>query len=198
MELQIQDLVASIKRDGIEEGEKQAKAIIDNAKAEAERILAEAKGNATKLVTDAKKEIAVLDQSVRASLQQAARDVSLSLKKELTTRMEAVLETEVAALMTGEQLVNLVAKVITSVDPSKTVVEISEKEFNAVSAMMKNKLASALQQGLEIRPVDSVNVGFRLADKDGSGFYDLSAEEVASLMVPFLSTSIQQLLFEKN
>ncbi len=197
MELQIQDLVASIKRDGIEEAEKKAAEIISEANRKAADIVASAKKEAGKLVEEAKKDIDVRDQSARASLQQAARDVQLSLKKALQEQLDRLLEQEIAQAFDSKALVDLIAKVISCgvADPAASVVELNEKTCKALASDIKVKLAGAIKAGLEICPVPGVAAGFRIADKDGSGFYDFSAEETAALMAPFLSPAIQQIVF---
>jgi len=197
MELQIQDLVASIKRDGIEEAEKKAAEIISEADRKAEEIIASAKKEAGKLVDEAKKDIDVRDQSARASLQQAARDVQLSLKKALQEQLDRLLEKQIAQAFDSKALVDLIAKVVSSgiADPAKSVIELDEKACKALAMDLKAKLANEIKAGLEIRPVAGVDAGFRIADKDGSGFYDFGAEETASMMAPFLSPAIQEIVF---
>ena len=59
MELQIQDLVSSIKKDGIDSANQQAAAILADARKQADAIVAEAKSQADKLRDDAKAEIDV-------------------------------------------------------------------------------------------------------------------------------------------
>ena len=53
MELQIQDLVSSIKKDGIDSANQQAAAILADARKQADAIVAEAKSQADKLREDA-------------------------------------------------------------------------------------------------------------------------------------------------
>ena len=53
MELQIQDLVSSIKQDGIDSANREAAAIVAQAKAQAESIISQAKADADKLLQDA-------------------------------------------------------------------------------------------------------------------------------------------------
>lgn len=197
MELQIQDLVASIKRDGIEEAEKKASEIISEANRKAEDIIAAAKKEAGKLVEEAKKDISVRDQSARASLQQAARDVQLSLKKSLQEQMDRLLVAKISHSFDSNALVELIVNVIASnvADPSKTVVELNQKAFKSLATDLKAALAVEIKAGLEIKPVPGVDSGFRIADKDGSGFYDFSAEETAAMMAPFLSPAIQEIVF---
>ena len=47
------------------------------------------------------------------------------------------------------------------------------------------QLAQELKNGLEIRPSMKVGAGFRLAAKDGSGYFDCSGQELAEMLMPF-------------
>ena len=93
MEIQIQDLVQSIKRDGIEEACKEADAIIADAKAKAEKIIADSKAQAEKNIESANREI----ESSKALIKQAERDAVLSVKKELEKVLGNIMAQKVAA-----------------------------------------------------------------------------------------------------
>jgi V/A-type H+-transporting ATPase subunit E len=41
-----------------------------------------------------------------------------------------------------------------------------------VTDALKAKLAKEIKEGLEIKPTKNVQAGFRLAAKDGSGYFD--------------------------
>ena len=60
MELQIQDLVSSIRKDGIEAANAEAEAIISEAKKKAETIVADAKAEAKSVQEASEKEISIL------------------------------------------------------------------------------------------------------------------------------------------
>ena len=115
MELQIQDLVSSIKKDGIDSANQQAAAILADARKQADAIIADAKSQADKLRDDARAEIEVFKNSAQLSAQQAQE----------------------------------------------------------------------LKNGLELRPSKKVGAGFRLAAKDGSGYFDCSDQEIAEMLMPF-------------
>ena len=89
MEMQIQDLVQSIKRDGIEEARKEADAIVAAAKAQADEIIAASKAQAEKNIESANREI----ESSKALIKQAERDAVLSVKKELALVIDPMLAT---------------------------------------------------------------------------------------------------------
>ena len=92
MEQQIQDLIASIKKDGIESATNESKKILEEARKEADLILKEAKAEKEKMIADAKKEIELERESSISSVKQAARDVTLTLKKSLEEKFQKILD----------------------------------------------------------------------------------------------------------
>ena len=58
-------------------------------------------------------------------------------------------------------------------------------EVAAVSDELKSELADEVRNGLEIKPTRGVNAGFRLAAKDGSGYFDCTDDAIAEMMMPY-------------
>ena len=196
MELQIQDLVDSIKRDGIAEAEKQSAQIIADAKEQAEELVRAANKEAARLLDEARKEVSVMQQSGKAAVEQAGRDVILSLKKSINAHFDRLLEKSVGKALTGKDLVSLIVQLVKA-DLVKTrdgAIELNQDEVAKIADSLRTELAAEMKSGLEIRPVSSVDIGFRLSSKDGSSYYDFSAEEVTRMLAPFLNTAIQGIL----
>ncbi len=175
MEINIQDLVQSIKHDGIEEAKKEANAVVDAAKLQAQEIIEAAKKEAAKILDDANREI----ESSKALVKQAERDAVLSIKKELDAQIGKILEAEVSKTMSGESLARIIIAALNGEDPAKYSVEV-----NAVTDSLKNGLSKEIEKGLELKPVKGASV--KIALKDGTGYYDLSDEEIVNLLKPFL------------
>ncbi len=175
MEIQIQDLVQSIKRDGIEEARRESDAIIAEAKARAEEIVAASKVQADKNIDNANRQI----ESAKALIRQAERDAVLSVRKELGLLMERILADKIANDLSEESLAKLVVAALNGEDPAKYKVEV-----DSAKAALKSALAKQIEKGLEIHPVKGASL--KLCCKDGSGFFDFSDEEIASLLRPFL------------
>ena len=91
MEQQIQDLIASIRKEGIDSARAEADRIIQEAKDKADAIVREAEKERDKMVADAEKSIALEKSSSEAAIRQAARDVSLSLKKSIEDEYSKIL-----------------------------------------------------------------------------------------------------------
>ena len=180
MELQIQDLVTSIRKEGVDVANQEASKIIEDSNKKAAEILAKAKDEAQSAKDSAAREIGVLKESAVVSADQAKRDAMLAFKTEVKEEFEKILATEIKKEMTGESLAKLIKAAVVGEDVANYQVELAE-----VTDGLKKKLADEIKAGLEIKPVKGVSAGFRLAAKDGSGYFDCSDEEVMQMLMPF-------------
>lgn len=180
MELQIQDLISSIQQDGIERANKEAAAIVDDAKKQAASLLAEAKDEAGKIRENAEKEVAVFQSNAQLSAEQAKRDAVLAFRQEIQAEFEKILAADVCKALNERTMATLITAALNGEDVSAYNVEVSE-----VTDALKRELAEQVKAGLEIRPSRKVRAGFRLAAKDGSGYFDCSDEEISKMLMPF-------------
>lgn len=193
MEQQIQDLVSSIRKEGIEEASRQSAEIVAKAEAEAERILADAKKKADKLIEDAKNECDLREQSSKAALSQAARDVSLALKKSIEDQFGRILASQVASAMDKTLLAKLVEDAVKA-GLKDVSIEVSGADAQAVVSSCSAALAAEIRNGLVIKAGPSSAAGLKITANDGSGYFDLSAEETAALLKPYLSSALREYL----
>ena len=180
MELQIQDLVSSIRKDGIDAANAEAEAIISEAKKKAEMIIADAKAEAKNIQETSEKEINILKESAALSAEQAKRDAMLAFKNEVQAEFEKILSAKIKNNLSDAALGRLIQAVVADEDVQNYSVEVAE-----VSDSLKAELAEEIKNGLEIKPTKSVRAGFRLAAKDGSGYFDCSDEEIMQMLMPY-------------
>lgn len=180
MELQIQDLVSSIRKDGIDAANAEAEAIISEAKKKAEMIIADAKAEAKNIQETSEKEINILKESAALSAEQAKRDAMLAFKNEVQAEFEKILSAKIKNNLSDVALGKLIQAVVADEDVQNYSVEVAE-----VSDLLKAELAEEIKNGLEIKPTKSVRAGFRLAAKDGSGYFDCSDEEIMQMLMPY-------------
>ena len=193
MEQQIQDLVASIRKEGIDNAKAEADRIIKEAKAQADAIVKEAEKERDKMIADAEKSIALEKSSSEATIRQAARDVSLSLKKSIEDEYSKILSAAISKEMHGANLVSIISSVLSG-ELSGKAVELPAEDLKALSEELSKTFASEIAAGLEFRPSQSVQAGFRISEKDGSGYIDVSAEKCQELLFPYLSDSLKSIL----
>ncbi|MBQ6456442.1 MAG: hypothetical protein IJJ31_04890 [Mogibacterium sp.] len=180
MELQIQDLVSSIRKEGIEAAATEAESIIAEAKKKAESIVAGAKAEAQQYKESSEKEISILKESAAVSADQAKRDAVLAFKTEIQEEFQKILAADISKVVSGDSLGKLIRAAISGEDVSKYAAEVSE-----VSDALKSELAAEIKNGLEIKPGKNVQNGFRLAAKDGSGYFDCSDDGIMEMLMPY-------------
>lgn len=180
MELQIKDLVDSIKKDGIDAAKKESDKIIKQAQDKADAIVEKAKKEAAAIYEENKKEIEILRESASVNANQARRDAVLTFKAEIEKQYKRILSEDISKTLKGDSLVQIIKAAVTDQDISKLSIEVKE-----VSDSLKAQLAEEIKNGLEIKPVRNINAGFRISYKDGSGYFDCSDEEIAQMLIPF-------------
>lgn len=180
MEMQINDLVSAIKKEGVEAAKDEADKIIAEANEKAAAIVAEAENKAAAILKKAESDVEILKESAKTTAEHAKRDAMLIFKKSVQTEFEHILEADIAETVKGETLARLIAAALADENPSNYTAEVAE-----VTEGLRGELSAALKAGLEIRPNPGVRVGFKLTAKDGSGYFDCSDEELEKVLAPF-------------
>ncbi len=180
MELQIQDLVSSIRKEGIEVANAEAESILAEAKKKADSLIAGAKAEAQQYKDASEKEIAILKESAEVSAEQAKRDAVLAFKTEIQEEFEKILAADIRKEMSGEALGKLIRAAVAGENVADYVAEVAE-----VGEALKAELAAEIKNGLEIKPGKNVQNGFRLAAKDGSGYFDCSDDGIMEMLMPY-------------
>lgn len=193
MEQQIQDLIKSIKKDGIETAESESKKIIDNAKKEAEKIISDANKEKERIVEEGKRESKVFLDSSLETIRQALRDASLSLKDSLEEKLNLLLTQSVSSSFDATLIKELVLFVVKAEEiGDEATLVIPEDKFASLASELKRELASLIDKGLELKT--SNQSGIKVIKKDGSAYIDLSSDEIEKLLYPYLSSNLKNLL----
>ena len=180
MELQIQDLVSSIRKEGIDAANSEADSIIAEARKKADGIIADAKAEAKRVKESSEKEIDILRESAAVSADQAKRDAMLAFKNEVQAVYENILSAKVQGSLNGEALGKLIRAAVEGEDVSAYTAEVAD-----VNEALKAELAEEIKNGLTIRPAKGINAGFKLAANDGSGYFDCSDDEIMEMLKPY-------------
>ena len=108
MEQQIQDLIDSIRKEGLDKANSEKERIIDEAKAQRDEILRSAEEEKERIIKEAEKKAELLESSAKASIQQAARNASLSLRNEIESRITAILKAECRKALSLPELAGII------------------------------------------------------------------------------------------
>ena len=180
MEMQIQDLVSAIKKEGVDAAQAEGEKIIQDAKKKAEEIVLKAKIEADSILKKAEKEIETIKESAKTSVEHAKRDAMLFFRDSVRKEFEILLEADIQKTVKEETLAQLIIAVLNGENPADYTAEVGE-----VTEGLKGELAAKIKQGLTIKANPNVHTGFRLAENNGAGYFDCSDEELEKMLKPF-------------
>ncbi len=200
MEIQLQELINQIKKDGVKVAETEAASIVESAKAEADKIIAEAKAEAEKILLEAKKQnermVCVSEDSIR----QAGRNLLISFRESVTKELDAIVGDNVAAAYSSSAMSKLIVQVVETWAKNPEVEDISvllgKKDLAALEAGLLAGLKAKMLKGVTLKANDNFDGGFRIAVNNGRVYYDYSAEAVTQMLSTYLSPKVTTLMKE--
>ena len=200
MEIQLQELIDQIKKDGVEVAETQAKNIVDSAKTEAAKIIADAKAQADKILSDAKIENERMVKSSEDAIRQAGRNLLISFRESVAKELNAIIGETVNSVYSPDSLAQIVTSIVEAW-ASKPDMEDVELILNSNDVKLLNETAfgtlkGRISKGITLKANDNFDGGFRISVNNGSAYYDYSAEAVVDMMSNYLSPKVVKLLKE--
>ncbi len=198
MESQLQNLIEKIKTDGVDEAKKQADTIVTEAQSQAQTIISDAKKQASQIIEDAKSEAARTEEAGTKALEQAGRNLILSLKKEISDLLDLVLKNEVKATLSGKPMLDILNKIAENWNEEKSgsglEIILSKEDCDTLTSGAIADLQKKITSGVKLTPSDSVEAGFRIGQKDGNVFYDFTEEGIAEIMGQYLNPKLSAIL----
>ena len=200
MEIQLQDLLDQIKKDGVAAAQAEASSILAEAKAEAEKIVTDAKQQADKLLANAKAENQRMVASSEDAIRQAGRNLLISFRESVSRELTAITGQSVTAVYSSEALAQLVIQAVENwtKDPNADdiAVILNSSDLQKLEQTILAGLKEKMLQGVTLKANDNFDGGFRIAVNNGSAYYDYSTEAVVDMLSNYLSPRVTQLLKE--
>ena len=181
----LDELIAKVKSEAIDSAEKEAHSIIEEARQNAQQLLRNVEAEKDQMLKDAQTEADAILNKGKIALQQAARDVHISVKNDLLKVFRSVLETEVAASFSPELYTSVIKKIIDTVGGNTNITLPDKMEDQLIDAI-RTKVA---QPGntIEISKDEQLFSGLSITKTDEGWSYDITAEEVSDLLSRHLS-----------
>ena len=200
MEIQLQELIDQIKKDGVEAAETQAETILTAAKAEADKIISDAKSQAEKLLLDAKTENERTVKSGEDALRQAGRNLLISFRESVAKELKAILSENVSGIYSSEELAKIIVKAVdgwtSKPDAEEITVILNSEDLKKLEDTVLSGLKDKMQKGITLKANDNFDGGFRIAVNEGGAYYDYSKDAVTEMLADYLSPKIASLLRE--
>jgi V/A-type H+-transporting ATPase subunit E len=197
MSVQLKELLEKIKQEGVREAEQQADQIKKLAEQEASRIVTEAKKDAQSYLEKVKNEASQFEAASREAIKQAGRDLILSIKSEIKSLVESILHMEIRNALDARLLKDALLSLLQAWGKSRgeeIQIQLPEKVANEVQRYILSKLKAEIKKGVEIKPSSQLEAGFRVAEKDGSAYYDFTDRGLTEYLMEYLNPKVRELL----
>jgi V/A-type H+-transporting ATPase subunit E len=181
---ELKHLIEQIQKEGVEKADEQANTIISQAKDKAAKIVAAAEDKAYESLLKAKNESAAFAERSVKTLEQAARDLLITLGQGCEKVVTDILGKEVDKTVSGD----LLQKIITGVvEQSSGGVELTLSESDK-SSLTSFCAALAKKSGKEIRLESDAEIlsGFTVTFSGQNASLDYTGEAVAEALAAFL------------
>ena len=198
MDVQLQELIDKIKKDGVAAAEKESAKIIAASEKKAESIIADAEAKAEQIIKSAKSETEKMEKASEEAIIQAGRNMLLSFKDSLIAELDGLIQAETTKAVSKDVLGKLIPETVKlwakNSDASELSVLLSEKDLKALEKSLTASLKAEIKKGLEIKPDKTLAAGFRIGVKNGAAYYDYSAESLAEMFAAYLNPKVAGLM----
>jgi len=202
MSEELQHLMERIKTEAIDRAEARAAEIIAQAEGRAAQRLKEAGNEADALRAQAEEEAERFRQRAVRSIEQAARDLLITLRQDIEALLDRVVRQEVRQTLDGPGLGALLERAVTAYieqggASADLQVLLGQAEREALSALFREKFAGQLRDGATLGGDDAILRGFRISRGQDSAYYEFSDEALSEALARFLRPALATLLQEK-
>jgi V/A-type H+-transporting ATPase subunit E len=197
MEIQLQELIDKIKKDGIESASQEASRLRSQAEAEAKRIVEAAQKEAEAFAARARADADRFEKAGIAAIGQASRNLILAFKGEIQGILDKVTARETAAAYNADVIKAALPEILknwASRGSDSLDILLPEAQLASLEGFFRDKLAAELKKGAELKPDRRLGAGFRIANRDGSAYYDFSADAVGDLLSAYLNPRLGEIV----
>jgi V/A-type H+-transporting ATPase subunit E len=199
MDIQLQELIDKIKKDGIEGAAAETVRLKSQAEGEAKHIVEAAQKEAEAIIAKGKADAERSEKAGVAALEQASRNLVLAFRAEIEALLNSIVARELVAAYSDDTLKAALPDILkawAAKGGDSLDVMVSAATLNNLSEWFNEKLVAELGKGVELKSDRNLGAGFHIANKDGSAYYDFSAESVAELLSAYLNPKLAEILQE--
>lgn len=182
---ELKHLIEQIQKEGVEKANEQADTILSQAKEKAAKIVAEAEDKSAQMLQQAKSESEAFAERSKKTLEQAARDLLITVGQGCEKIVTETLGKDVNVAVSGDLLEKLIFSVVDQGAGGSTVISVSEADKQALAAGCAKKAKKA-GQSIELVSDAEILSGFKVGFKDQNVYLDYTGEAIAEALASFL------------
>ncbi len=195
---ELQPLLEQIRKEGVEKAEVLAAEILAQAKAKAAQIIRDAEVKAKDLVVKAQADAEIYTQRSTATLEQAARDLLITVGQGIGNIMADIVAESVDSALKIEVLEQMMIKMAQccAEHPDETRIEllISKKDQADLVKFFAQKYREKMVHGIELHVDNEILKGFKVSFADDHMYLDFTSEAIAASLTAFLRPKLAEIV----
>ena len=196
---QLENLLQKIQDEAVTKADETAKQKLSESEEKASEIIAEAEKKAETIINDAERKAGMFTENGRKSLEQAARDVLIYLRKSIDYQFETLIKESVPEIIPIEVVQEILIKLATEARAKGTGPEglrifLSPNEYKSLTDFFMNRFHKEVQAGAEFHPMPEIKAGFRICLRDKDVEYDYSEEVIVKMLSNLISPVLDEIL----
>lgn len=196
---ELQHLIDRIKQEGIETAEQQATQIIAKAKEKAAAIVKEAEQKAKTYLEDAERNSEAFTQRSTKTLEQAARDLLISVGQGVENILADIVAESVEKALSIEVLKQMLVKMAEAYaarqgNESRINLLISPQDKEELVRYFAEQYRQKLLSGVEIHVDNEIFKGFKVSFVDDHVYHDFTKEAIAESLTNFLRPQLAEIV----
>ena len=195
MDVNLENLIEKIKKEGVDQAQLKSDEIIAEAKKEANALVRAAKNEAGEIVEKAKVNAEKMRANGEMALQQAARDSELKLKESFMDLFDRVFKRQIAAALEPEFLSRLVLKTVeTWAKGGQVEIQVNRSDLEVLQELLFAGISQELKESITLRASSAVTSGFRVELKGEKLYYDITDESITAVFMAHLNPNLREIL----
>ena len=195
---ELQPLLEQIRKEGVDKAEAEAAEILSQAKEQAAKTVREAEEKAKALIAKAEKDAEVYTQRSIATLEQAARDVLITVGQGIENIISEIVTDSVDQALNTEVLGNIMVSMAESCaeQHGETRIEllVSESDQDELVKFFAKKYSDKMVEGLELHVDNEILKGFKVSFADDHVYLDFTQEAIAEALTTFLRPKLAEIV----
>lgn len=188
---ELQHLIDKIRKEGVDAAKSEADGLVAKAKKDAADIVAKAKKDAADIVAKAEKDAAAFADRGAKTLEQAARDLLISIGGAVSNVISGMVDEKVGAALTPDTMAQMLIKIADAYaqkgGEGDLVAFLGEADAAALKGGIAKEYQDKLAAGkLQVESDRGIFKGFCVGRKGGQVMHDFSRDAIAESLANFL------------
>jgi V/A-type H+/Na+-transporting ATPase subunit E len=196
---ELKELLEKIQREGIDAAEAKGSQIEAQARRRADDIIKDAQKEASRLVAEARERVLSAEESGKQALQQAARDMLISLRKEIGFMLDKIVASHIHQSLGSAELTRIILALIKEAgahDGNKIIVSMKAEDLKKLENVITGELSAEIRKGVVFKHSGDIKGGFTISYDAGRSYYDFTDRALAEYVSAYLKPHLSKVLIE--